>query len=287
MNDDFGTKRLSNMAHNAESSIDRYQAFPLALADVFYDLDFNSRRPFTLMSLASLADSIRATGLQSPVQVQPIEDTKLRVPYKWRLLAGFRRFAVFRDILREQIIHATVLRGLTDEQAVMVNFEENSERSQLTPLEEALWLQKHFNGKPLRDISKIVHKDTRWVHQRQRLASMPPEVQSKFAAGLLSLLDIDSISKLEDVDQQIKTANLIIEAKRARDTGRVTRLRTARKFRPRKSKKDIWAMNGRLMQIDNTHSISRFLAWTTGDVSDQEIEEEFAQVAGRNYIRRV
>jgi hypothetical protein len=96
----------------------------------------------------------------------------------------------------------------------------------------------------------------------------------------LSLLDIDSIFKVEDADDRIKTANLIIEAKKRKDKGGVTKLRTARIFRPRKTKKEIWMMIGRLMELGNTRSITRLLAWAAREVSDQEIEEEFAQIAG-------
>jgi TolA-binding protein len=102
-------------------------------------------------------------------------------------------------------------------------------------------------------------------------------VQSRFAAGLLSLLDIDSLAKLDDPQQRIKTADLMIAAKQQKDTQRVTQLRTARKFRPRKTKKQIWNMNGRLMQLGIYRSVTRLLAWTTGEVTDQEIENEIAQ----------
>jgi hypothetical protein len=90
-------------------------------------------------------------------------------------------------------------------------------------------------------------------------------------------IDIDALAKIDDPEQRIKTANLIIEAKKQRVTNRVTKLRTGHKSRPRRTKKEIWRMNGRMMKIDNTGSITRFLAWAAGDASDQEIEEEVAQ----------
>jgi ParB/RepB/Spo0J family partition protein len=267
---------------NDTSSLDRYQTEPLAVAGIFYDPDFNCRGRFTLMSLQSLAESIEQRGLDFPVVVQPIEDTGLHVPFKWRLLAGFRRFVVFRDILKREMIPATIRRGLTDEQAVMLNFQENSERTQLTTLEESQWLAKHFAGRSLRDVSMLVGRDTRWIHQRRRLASMPSEVQSQFSIGLLTLLDIDSLAKLVTAEEQIKTAELMIEAKRRRDTECVTKLRKARRFRPRKTKKDIWRMNGRLMQIGITGLVTRLLAWTAGDVTDEEIEQELAHMQAVN-----
>jgi ParB/RepB/Spo0J family partition protein len=260
------------------TDLERYDVRPLPVADIFCDVDFNSRGRFTLMSLQSLAESIEQRGLDFPVVVQPIEDTSLAVPFKWRLLAGFRRFVVYRDILRRETIPATIRRGLTDEQAVMLNFQENSERAQLTTLEEAEWLAKHFAGRSLRDVSKLVGRDTRWIHQRRRLASMPPEVQSQFSIGLLTLLDIDSLAKLATPEQQIKTAELMIEAKRRRDTDGVTKLRKARRFRPRKTKKDIWRMNGRLMQMGINPLVTRLLAWASGDVTDEQIEQELAHI---------
>lgn len=266
------------MDRSDTSSFDRYDTHPLPVADIFYDPDFNCRGRFTLMSLQSLAESIEQNDLKYPVDVQPIEDTGLTVPYKWRLLAGFRRFTVFRDLLKRPTIPARIVRGLTEEQAVMFNFQENSERTQLTTLEEAQFITKHFADRSLRDVSKLVGRDTRWIHQRRRLASMPPEVQSQFSIGLLTLLDIDSLAKLATPEQQIKTAELMIEAKRRRDTEGVTKLRKARRFRPRKTKKDIWRMNGRLMQMGINGAITRLLAWAAGDVTDEEMEQELAHI---------
>jgi ParB/RepB/Spo0J family partition protein len=262
------------------TELERYDTFPLPVADIFCDLDFNCRGRFTLMSLQSLAESIEQRGLDFPIVVQPIDDTGLAVPFKWRLLAGFRRFVVFRDILGRDTIPATIRRGLTDEQAVMLNFQENSERAQLTTLEEAEWLAKHFAGRSLRDVSKLVGRDTRWIHQRRRLAAMPPEVQSHFSIGLLTLLDIDSLAKLATPDEQLKTAELMIEAKKRRDIEGVTKLRKARRFRPRKTKKDIWRMNGRLMQMGIDGLVTRLLAWAAGDVTDQQIDHELAHIEG-------
>lgn len=248
------------------------------MADILFDPDFNCRGRFTLMSIHSLAESIQQHGLKYPVDVQPIEDTGLSVPFNWRLIAGFRRFTVYRDILKMPTIPARIIRGLAEEQAVLWNYQENSERAQLSVLEEARFLDKHFAGRSLREVSQIVGRDTRWVHQRRRLAEMPPEVQAQFSIGLLTLLDIDSLAKLGTSEARIKTAELMIEAKRKRDTEGVTKLRKARRFRPRKTKKDIWRMNGRLMQMGINPLVTRLLAWASGDVTDEQIEDELAHI---------
>jgi hypothetical protein len=70
----------------------------------------------------------------------------------------------------------------------------------------------------------------------------------------------------------------MIEAKRKRDTEGVTKLRKARRFRPRKTKKDIWRMNGRLMQMGINPLVTRLLAWASGDVTDEQIEDELAHI---------
>jgi hypothetical protein len=104
-------------------------------------------------------------------------------------------------------------------------------------------------------------------------------VQHKFASGVLSLLDIDSLAKLSTPEEQIKAARLIIEAKRKRDFKKLPKLRKARQFRPRKTKGQITRMMRRLMEMGHTGLITRFGAWCAGWISDEEFEDDLKKNA--------
>jgi ParB/RepB/Spo0J family partition protein len=262
--------------------LENYDTYEIPISEIHVDKDFNCRGSFTTQSVADLAASISLRGMDVPVSVQPAADTGLKLREKYRLLAGFRRFHACRDILKYTVIPARIHLGLSDQAAAQLNFRENIERKNLNPIEEAQWLAKHFDGKSLRDISKVVGRDTRWVHQRLRLASLPVECHHKFAAGLLTLLDVDSISQLRTAKEQIRAAELLIEAKKDRDKQRVTKLRKARAFQPRKTKSEIGAMMGRLMDMGHSGLVTRFGAWCAGWISDKEFEADLKIHLGKN-----
>ena len=65
----------------AMKPLEQYQAYPIPVAAIYYDADFNCRGEFTLQSVKELADSIAQAGrLICPVAVQPWTNSGLRVP---------------------------------------------------------------------------------------------------------------------------------------------------------------------------------------------------------------
>lgn len=266
------------------NEIPKYKAFDIPVDEIFVDLDFNCRGSFSLSSVDDLAKSITESGLDVPVVVQPISDTGLKIKQKWRLLAGFRRFAACTDILRWKTIPARIEHDLTEEEAFRFNFRENVERKNLHPLEEAQWVAKHFPNGSIREIAKAVGRDTRWVHQRVRLNKLPAECQHKFASGMLSLLDVESLAKLPTPEEQNRAADLIIEAKRKRDWKELPKLRRAREFQPRKTKEQIGRMINRLMVMGQDGLVTRFGAWCAGWITDKEFEKDLRSINCANEI---
>lgn len=253
----------------------QYDVYALPAGDIYFDAGFNCRGSFTLQSVADLADSIRQSGLQFPVVVQPYT----KKGYQWRLLAGHRRFKAVTTFLKWETIPATVRHALTEHQARILNLTENLERKDLNMLEEARALRNLYPGSiSLRQASRELKRPTRWIHIRFRLLELPGKIQKMAAAGILSAVNLEGISKLEAKQEQIKAAEAILKAKRR---GKTKFLdidpRYKRRFQPRKSKQQISEMVIKLINLGIDGLGTRLLAWTTGYVSDAEIQKDIEQ----------
>jgi len=255
--------------------LERYDVFSLPVSEVYYDADFNCRGQFTLQSVEELAQSIEELGLQFPIVVQPVEEIEdfKHGDYRWRLIAGHRRFRAVTTFLKWTEIPATIRSGLTDRQARMFNFTENLERQDLNVLEEARALGRLFpKGASLREAATELKRHTRWVQARFRLLKLPEQVQIKVAAGTLSLVDVEVLSQFDSPEDQVKAAAEIAKAKRhgrKRSEGR-----TGRKFRYRKTKAQINRMIAKLMEHGIDGLTTRALAWAAGSIGDDDFEED-------------
>lgn len=256
-----------------EASLTRlveYDTYGIPATAIYYDESFNCRGLFTPQSVRDLADSIRDTGLQFPVVVEPWE----RDGFPYRLLAGHRRYVATVRLLSWETIPASIRRNLTERQARLLNFTENLERKDLNPLEEAQALGRLFpEGVSLRVAAAELKRPTNWVHDRLRLLTLPEEVQQLAASGLLGMVHIKMLVTLPP-DRQIDAARKIVEAKR--EHGRRASLKHLepayrRKFGFRKSKAEINRMVGVMLGRGIEGLGPRMGAWCAGYISDEEI----------------
>ncbi len=263
--------------------LEQYDVFSLPVSEIFYDADFNCRGQFTLASVEELARSIKEIGLQFPVVVQPAEEVEgfEQEGFRWRLIAGHRRFRAVTTFLKWTELPATVWNGLTDRQARLFNFTENLEREDLNVLEEARALGRLFpKGASLREAARELKRHTRWVQARFQLLKLPEEVQVKVAAGTLSLVDVEVLGQFETPEEQIKAA---AEMARAKRHGRKpSEGRTGRKFRYRKTKAQINRMIATLMDHGLDGLTTRALAWAAGSIGDEDFEEDIRRESTTN-----
>ena len=186
--------------------LEQYDAYPLPLDRIYYDADFNCRGQFTLQSVSDLAESIRLRGggvelkgLDYPIVVQPIADMTGRKPagFDYRLIAGHRRYRAMEVFLKWTVVPAMIRSGLSDHEARMLNFVENLERKDLNMLEEARAMARLYpDGVSLRVAAAEIKRPTGWVHDRQRLLTLPEEVQQFAAAGLLAMCNVKVLAAL-------------------------------------------------------------------------------------------
>jgi ParB family transcriptional regulator, chromosome partitioning protein len=260
--------------------LEDYGVLALPCDRIYYDSSFNCRGPFTLQSISDLTDSIQQIGrILAPIWVQPAVDV-IGVPsgYDYRLIAGHRRYQAVATLLKWPKIPATVVLGLTERQARLINLTENLERKDLNPLEEALAIKNipWPDGMTIRNVARELKRDTRWVHARLRLLDLPDEVQQMTAARRVSLLDLEVICRKQTPQEQIKAAEAIAASKRGRGKKAFfVGENLSRSFRRRRNKTEINRMIAKMLDASITGLAPRALAWCAGHITEEELQTEF------------
>ncbi|MEN6367662.1 MAG: ParB/RepB/Spo0J family partition protein [Thermoguttaceae bacterium] len=248
----------------------QYSAYAIPTDSIYYDADFNCRAEFTLQSVRDLADSITAEGLHFPLVVQPWTE---QPGFEFRLIAGHRRFRSIITFLNWPTIPATIRTGLTEHQARLLNVTENLERKDLNIWEEARALERLYpNGVSLRDAAKELKKTTTWVFVRQHLLRMPPEVQQKAAAGLLSQANLYALAGVSR-EKQVMAAEQIANARTLGKGKRLPGVESAYKRRNSRvrSKEEINHMIERMLTAGIGGLPPRVGAWCAGNISDEDL----------------
>jgi len=192
----------------------------------------------------------------------------------YRLIAGHRRFRAATVFLKWTEIPAMIRENLTDHQARLLNVTENLERRDLNIWEEARALERLYpQGVTLRQAAKELKQTTHWVHVRLRLLKMPPAVQQKAAAGLLSQANLDALAGIDKPDDQTIAAGKIAEARRRGRGKRLAGLDKAYKRRTSavRCKDEINRMVERMLLAGVTGLAPRVGAWCAGNISDVEL----------------
>lgn len=253
----------------------QYDVYDLLIADIFYDSGFNCRGDFLAQSVHELSQSIEENDLQFPIVVQPIG----KPGYKYRLLAGHRRFKAVTIFLKWTTIPAVVRKDLTEHQCCILNLMENVERKDLNMLEEARAIHNLYpNGISLRKAAAELKRPTRWVHARLRLLELPEEIQMWAAAGFIPAHQIEAIFALKTQEEQIAAGRDYYECKRQKNRKYIRKPGCRRQFRTRKTKAQLSKMSLHLMNSRCDGLTTRLLAWAAGKLTDKEIMEDIRDV---------
>ena len=163
----------------------------IPLDDIHADAEFNCRGDILPIDVHDLALDIKERGLLQPVIVSPYtEEQEAETGYKYRLIAGFRRFTAHR-VIQEKRILCIIRPDMVDEaEARLLNLTENTQRKDLNILQEARALTGlRALGVGEFDIAKRLGKSRGWVQVRCILLKLPEELHQEAAAGLIKLLD--------------------------------------------------------------------------------------------------
>ena len=162
------------------------------------------RRNFDEESMEELALSIREVGLLQPVVVRPI------MPGHYELIMGERRWRACQRAGLEHI--PAIVRGTSDDDLLREALMENLHREQLNPLEEAAAYQQLLDdfGATHDELAHKVGRSRPHISNTIRLLHLPPAVQRRVAAGVLSAGHARALLALDDPDAQDRLAHRIV-----------------------------------------------------------------------------
>jgi ParB family chromosome partitioning protein len=141
---------------------------------------FQTRSHVDEAELAELAASITANGVVQPILVRPLANGR------FQLIAGERRWLASQLAGKKTI--PSILRQVSDEQALEITIVENLQRADLNPMEQARAFERlsrefHMTQE---QIATRTGKDRVSVSNYMRLLSMPDGVQKLVETGSLS-----------------------------------------------------------------------------------------------------
>ena len=192
-------------AHFAEVPVDQVVPNPRQPRQVF-DED----------SLSELVHSVREIGVLQPVVVRPVAADEGGLRYE--LVMGERRWRASQLAGLETI--PAIVRETSDDDLLRDALLENLHRSQLNPLEEAAAYQQLLDdfGCTHDHLAQRIGRSRPQISNTIRLLRLPPLVQRRVAAGVLSagharaLLGLKDGAAMERLAQRIVAEGLSVRA---------------------------------------------------------------------------
>ena len=191
-----------------------------ALAGTALEVDINSITPnskqprtyFDEEALNELAASIKEVGVMQPPVVRDLGNSR------YELIMGERRLRAAKIAGLKTI--PVILRASSDNEMLREALLENIHRSQLNPLEEGAAYQNLLNdfGYTHEELAIKVGKSRPVITNTLRLINLPPSVQRKIAAGIISagharaLLALENQELIEDLANRIVAEGLSVRA---------------------------------------------------------------------------
>jgi ParB family chromosome partitioning protein len=179
------------------------------------NISANPKQPRTVFDedqLTELALSIKEVGLLQPPVVRSIGNGR------YQLIMGERRFRAAKLAGLKSI--PVIIRQTSDDQLLREALIENIHRSQLNPLEEGAAYQQLLNDFSYThdELAAKLSKSRPAITNTMRLLNLPPSVQRKVAAGVISagharaLLSLTDEKEIENLANRIVAEGLTVRA---------------------------------------------------------------------------
>lgn len=168
----------------------------------------NPRQPRTVFdedALDELARSIREIGVLQPIVVRPLEEDGT-----YELVMGERRWRAAKQAGISAV--PAIVRRTEDHDLLRDALLENLHRAQLNPLEEAAAYQQMLDDFDCtqEELSQRVKRSRPQISNTLRLLRLPPTVQRRVAAGVLSAGHARALLAVEDGPAQERLAQRVV-----------------------------------------------------------------------------
>jgi len=167
----------------------------------------NPKQPRTVFdeeALDELKISIEEVGFLQPIVVRELDQDK------YELVMGERRWRAAQAIGRESI--PAIIRDTRDDAMLRDALLENIHRANLNPLEEAAAYQQLLDefGATHEELARRIGRSRPQISNTIRLLNLPPRVQTRVAAGVLSAGHARALLGIEDTEGQESLATRIV-----------------------------------------------------------------------------
>ncbi len=149
------------------------------------DSPYQARRPFDEQSVEELAQGMREAGFQGVLIVRPHSDPPQRRRGVVQLIYGHRRRVAWRRVCAERgepCLLPVAIREISDQQLLTIGAQENLQRQDLDPVEEAqivAWHQQMYFDKNQAEIGALLGKSEDWVKTRSRIHKLPEPLKDR------------------------------------------------------------------------------------------------------------
>jgi ParB family transcriptional regulator, chromosome partitioning protein len=193
------------------------------------DSPYQARQTFNTDSVADLTQGMQEVGFQGVLIVRPHGDTAKRRRGIYQLVYGHRRRVAWRRVCAERdqpCLLPVVIREVSDAQLLTVGAQENLQRRDLDPVEEAqivAWHERMFFDKNQAEIGAMLGKSSDWVSVRSRIHKLPEVLKERLRQrprAIKQMLELAALHSNQPivalaVADRVVDENLTVEAVRA------------------------------------------------------------------------
>lgn len=165
---------------------------------------YQTRMQVDEQKLDELSRSIVANGVVQPIIVRPLPNGR------FQLIAGERRWRASIKAGKETV--PSILRQVSDEQAMEMTIVENLQRADLNPMEQARAydrLSRDFHMTQ-EQVAQRTGKDRATVANFLRLLRLPAPVQGKVESGELSFGHARALLSLDSAEEILKAMTKVV-----------------------------------------------------------------------------
>jgi len=204
------TATSSTVQRATEDTLRRMASASTASAETSQSVDL------TVAATEELSNSIQEIGVLQPIVVRQIVDRADDGSVQYELVMGERRWRATQQAGLATV--PAIVRDTADDALLRDALLENLHRSQLNPLEEAAAYQQLLDdfGCTHEELATRIGRSRPQISNTIRLLRLPPLVQRRVAAGVLSagharaLLGLDDSAGMEALAQRIVAEGLSV-----------------------------------------------------------------------------
>lgn len=230
------------------------------------------RQVFDEEALAELVHSVREIGILQPIVVRALPTEGSNDGPSYELIMGERRWRAAKAAGLDVV--PAIIRDTSDDDMLRDALLENLHRSQLNPLEEAAAYQQLLDdfGCTHDELAGRIGRSRPQISNTIRLLKLPPQVQRRVAAGVLSAGHARALLGLEDLDAMDALAlRIVAEGLSVRAVEEIVALGDGKPLKPRPKKP---RAGGRQVELND-------LASRLGDRLDTRVTISLGRTKGK------